>query len=109
MAQRQLLAARKNRAAVVAPDAGDAVEQLLLALALQRGDAQHLARIELERDVVEQRSAAQPAHLERWLGAVRRPRSPLATTTRPAADAAAAASAQHQLDDALLAVRVRSR
>ena len=50
--------------------AGEDVEQLVLALALERGDAQDLARIEVERDVLEPRPVGEAAHgqagLARW-------------------------------------------
>ena len=58
MAQPQFLAAGEDGAFVRAATAGDAVEQFLLPLPFQRRDAQNLARIELERNVVEQRAAA---------------------------------------------------
>ena len=80
---------------------GEDVEQLVLALALERDDAEHLARVEVERDVVE-------------LRAVARARGPPGGASRPGrrAPAAAAAAAragtslddlaEHQLDDPLL-------
>ena len=51
--------------------AGEDVEQLVLALALERGDAQDLARIEVERDVLEPRPVGEAAHGQAGLGAGR--------------------------------------
>ena len=41
--------------------AGEDVEQLVLALALERDDAEHLARVEVERHVVEPRPGTEAA------------------------------------------------
>ena len=48
--------------------AGEDVEQLVLALAFERGDAQDLARVEVERDVLEPRPVGEAAHGQAGLG-----------------------------------------
>ena len=101
VAQRQLLAARKNRAAFVTADAGDAFEEFILSLALERGHAEDFAGIELKGNVVEKRPAPQAPHLERWLGARWRPPVPLGRR-RARRRRGCRRLAQHQLDDALL-------
>ena len=57
------LSAHHDLAGLGSAHAGQAVEQLLLALALQRGDAEHLAETKSEGDVV-QSPGAQVAHLD---------------------------------------------
>src|SRR6516162_7135243 len=67
VAEPQFFAVREDGAFVVAATAGDAIEQFLLPLALQRRHPQNLTRIEFERNVVDQRTAAQPAYFQRGL------------------------------------------
>ena len=59
------LARDADLAAVGADGAGERVEQLVLALALERGDAEHLAGGERERDAVRRRRGGQAVDLER--------------------------------------------
>ena len=61
MAERDGRAVDEQLAAARALGAGEDVEQLVLALALERHDAEHLARVEVERDVVELRAERQAA------------------------------------------------
>ena len=65
--------------------AGEDVEQLVLALALERDDAEHLARVELERDVAELRPALRSRASIRGVASSAR-----APATRAGASAAAA-------------------
>jgi hypothetical protein len=51
-----------NRAARRPPGAGKHAEQLILPLALERDQTQHLADPQLERDIVKLGPSAQPAH-----------------------------------------------
>ena len=93
------LAAGENLAAVKTADARDAVEQFLLTLALQGGDAQNFARPQTERDIVEQRAAAQAAHLERRVSRV---------DTRAAPASAAPLAAASPLDSPSINETIRS-
>ena len=87
--------------------AGEDVEQLVLALALERDDAQHLARVQVERDVLR----ASVAEREAARREPRRGVAPLgAARPRPAPVGAAGCSVddrapEHQLDDPLLGAR----
>ena len=88
--------------------AGEHVEELVLALRLERGDPEDLAGPELERDVGERLADLEPAHLER-----RRPGGdldPLPLRGR-LGDAGRTRDllAEHELDDLLLAALVRDR
>ena len=82
--------------------AGQNVEQLVLPLAFQRHDAQHLALMQIKRNVGEPRSGFQPAHAQPgcdaslWTRRLR-PRFAHGLGHRPA---------QHQLDDALFNPRL---
>src|SRR5258708_37622165 len=101
MAESQFLAVREDGAFVVAATAGDAIEQFLLPLALQRRDPQNLAGIEVERNVVEQGTATQPAYFQRCLRSARR----LVTGARRShgSDRSVRFGPQHELVDAILA------
>src|SRR5580704_16387388 len=71
VAEPQFFAVREDGAFVVAATAGDTIEQFLLPLTLQRRHPQNLTRIELERNIVDLRTAAQPAYFQRCLSIAR--------------------------------------
>src|SRR5262249_21581049 len=101
MAEFQFSPPRENRAFGVPPAAGDAIEQFLLTLALKSRDAQDLAGIELERDVVQQRTTTQPTYFQSWLrvawDAMAR------DGRRDSGGHCGRIGAQHERDDAILA------
>src|SRR5271170_4788950 len=101
MAKSQFLAMREDGAFVVAAAAGDAIEQLLLPLALKSRDSEDLAGIEFERDIVEQGTASQSAHFQRRLPVARR--SETGRRRGRGRDRTRGFGAQHERDDALLA------
>ena len=93
-------ATHDDLAAIALANAGDAIEQFLLALPFQGRDAEYLAGVQGERDVVEQTAAAQASHLERRRHAA----------CRLGSEASAAGGsgvshfvAKHELDDTLFA------
>jgi hypothetical protein len=67
VAEPQFFAVREDGAFVEAATAGDAIKEFLLPLALQRRHSQNLTRIEFERNIVDRRTAAQPAYFQRCL------------------------------------------
>ena len=86
--------------------AGEHLEELVLALRLERRDAEDLARPERERDVGERLADLQPAHLERRSAV--RDLDPLARRRRLGAlGGAGDLLAEHELDDLLLAALPR--
>ena len=101
MAERDRRAVDQQLAAARSLGAGQDVEQLVLALALERDDAEHLARVQVERDVLElraRRPRPRAADARRRVGrpgrARRRARRPPACSLDDLAE--------HQLDDPLL-------
>jgi hypothetical protein len=89
---------RAHLAGVGSPDACDAVEQLLLALPFQSGDAERFPAIDPERDVVKRASTAQAVHFEgRGLAPSRGTGGASDGRRRRPGDV----RAQHQLDDRL--------
>ena len=78
---------------------GEDVEQLVLALPLQGDDPEHLARKEVERDIVQIRSSGEPLGRDAWLGITRprRGRSPPCGVGQILDDLA-----EHELDDPVL-------
>ena len=87
--------------------AGEHVEELVLALRLERRDPEDLARTERERDVGERLADLEPAHLERRAASVGE-LDPLPLRRR-LGDAGRTRDllAEHVLDDLLLAALLR--
>ena len=105
MAEGDRPAVDRELAAVLALRAGQDVEQLVLALALERDDAEDLAREEVERDVRELRPGAQARGRMRGArraAAARRSAPVLGRPGRHALDDVA----EHQRDDPLLGALV---
>src|SRR5437660_2258180 len=100
MVEFQFASVREDGAFVVAAAAGDALEEFFLPLALQRRDAENLAGIKLERNVIEERAAAQSSHFQRGLRVARA----LATRRRRRRGRGRCRGlAQHERDNTLLA------
>ena len=108
MARTQRLPLDEDVAAGLALLAGEHVEELVLALRLERRDPEDLARPERERHVGERLADLEPAHLER-----RRPGGELdpLPLRRRLGDAGRTRDllAEHVLDDLLLAALLRDR
>ena len=103
---RKVLPSSGDLAGLDGADAGDALEKLLLALSLQRRDAENLARPQAERHAIEH-PAGQVPHFERRRGVARQTRRDLfADRRRPGALDLAA---EHQRDDLVLAAGRRLR
>src|SRR5690348_12055722 len=96
MAERARTTAHQYLAAVGPANPGEAIEKLLLPLAFQRRDAEHLAEVKREADAV-QDACLQVAHLDRDVSARRRARRGGFGRRHLLGD-----GAEHQLHDALL-------
>ena len=83
MVERDGRAVHEQLAAARALGAGEDVEQLVLALALERDHAEHLARVEVEGRVVQLGAEREPARRQARLGAGG-PRAPVAARPPPA-------------------------
>ena len=79
------------------------VEELVLALALQRDDAEHLARVQIEGGVLQLRAGADRAGRQAWCG-VRRARAGCRAVGAGLREVRGL-PAEHQFDDAVLRAR----